>query len=226
MASQPLNIAVLGTGIVGHTLGSKLLQLGHSVMMGSRSASNPKALEWQAQQHPDAQGRALVGTFAQAAVWGQWVFNCTSGMATLEALKLAGAHNLAGKILVELANPLDFSAGFPPTLSVCNTTSLGEQVQAAFPDALVVKTLNTVNCHIMVNPGLLPLPTDMFLSGNNPDAKAAVANLLRQGFGWQRIIDLGDISTARGTEMVLPLWVRLYGVLGHANFNYQVVQAP
>lgn len=215
-----MNIAVLGTGMVGDSIGSKLVELGHSVIMGSRSAENDKALAWKAKTGMNAS----VGTFADAVRYGEIVFNCTAGMASLEALKMAGTENLKGKILIDVANPLDFSKGMPPSLSVCNTDSLGEQIQRAFPDTKVVKTLNTVNTYIMVNPAILPGDHDMFLCGNDAGAKKQVETILRDWFGWKITIDLGEITNARGMEMILPLWARLYGALGTPQFNFHIVK--
>jgi predicted dinucleotide-binding enzyme len=151
------------------------------------------------------------------------IFNCTAGQASLAALNQAGAENLRGKILVDISNPLDFSRGMPPSLTVVNTDSLGEQIQRAFPEARVVKSLNTMTAAIMVNPTLVPGYHDVFVSGNDAAAKAEVTALLREGFGWRSVIDLGDITTARGAEMILPLWVMLMGVKGTALFNFRVV---
>lgn len=215
-----MKIAVLGTGMVGQAIGSRLAELGHEVKMGSRTSGNAKALAWAKQ----AQG-ASEGTFADAASFGEIVFNCTSGSASLEALAAAGAENLAGKVLVDVANPLDFSQGMPPTLSVCNTDSLGEQIQRAFPEARVVKALNTMNCTIMVNPALVGNGEHhTFLSGNDAEAKQQVKTLL-QSFGWQEacVMDLGDISTSRGTEAWLPLWLRIWGATGSGSFNLRIV---
>jgi predicted dinucleotide-binding enzyme len=216
-----MRIAVLGTGNVGKTIGSRLVELGHEVTMGSRSADHEGANEWAA----SAGDNAGVGTFADAASWGEIVFNCTSGAHTLDALGLAGADNLNGKVIVDVANPLDFSEGFPPSLSVKDTDSLAEQVQRAYPDARVVKTLNTMNCGIMVDPSKLDGGDHVvFVSGNDDAAKADVTALLRD-FGWtaDQIIDLGDISTARGTEMFLPLWLRIMRSRGNADFNIAIV---
>ena len=135
-----MNIGILGTGIVGNTIGTKLVQLGNKVMMGSRTADNNKAGLW-----VTAAGKgALQGTFADAAKFGDILFNCTQGKVSIEALTLAGKENLKGKILIDLSNPLDFSKGMPPSLTVCNTDSLGEQLQREFPETKVIKTLNTV----------------------------------------------------------------------------------
>lgn len=214
-----MKIGVLGTGIVGQTIGSKLTQLGHDVKMGARAAANAKAEEW-----VKANGQhASHGTFADAAAFGEIVFNCTSGMASLEALKMAGAKHLDGKVLIDVANPLDFSKGMPPTLSVCNTDSLGEQIQRAFPNARVVKTLNTMNANIMVNPRLVRGESDAFLAGNDATAKAQVTEILTKWFGWRSVIDLGDITSARGTEMLLPIWLRLWGTFKTPNINFHIV---
>lgn len=213
-----MKIGVLGTGMVGEAIASKLALLGHEVMMGARERGNRKAEGWAARSG----GRA--GSFADAAGHGELLFNCTRGEASLEALRMAGAAQLAGKTLVDVANPLDFSQGMPPSLSVCNTDSLGERIQREFPQARVVKALNTMNCQIMVDPARVPGQHDTFLSGNDTKAKAQVRQLL-ESFGWRRIIDLGDISTARGTEQLLPIWIRLWAALGTAEFNFAVVQA-
>jgi predicted dinucleotide-binding enzyme len=215
-----MKIGILGTGIVGKTIGTKLVQLGHDVKMGSRTANNEKASEW-----VKASGaNASQGTFAEAAAFGELLFNCTSGMVSLEALKIAGASNMNGKILIDISNPLDFSKGMPPTLSVCNSDSLGEQIQRAYPQVKVVKTLNTLNCNIMVNPSLVPGSLDIFVSGNDAGAKANVIDILKSWFGWKTVIDLGDITTARGTEMLLPIWIRLMGAFQTPNFNFKIVR--
>jgi 8-hydroxy-5-deazaflavin:NADPH oxidoreductase len=219
-----MRIAVLGTGMVGETIGSKLVALGHEVKMGSRSPDNPKARAWVAK----AGGGASQGTFEEAARFGEIAFNCTAGTASIEALEAAGRENLAGKVLVDVANPLDFSAGMPPSLAIVNTDSLGEQIQRVFPETKVVKTLNTVNASVMVNPGAVPGDHDLFVSGNDAAAKAQAIDILTGWFGWKRenVIDLGDISTARGTEMLLPLWLRLMFALGGPHFNFHVVRGP
>ena len=215
-----MNIGIIGTGIVGQTLGTKLVQLGHSVKMGSRSGGNEKTTAW-----AEAAGNnASVGTFADAANHGEIIFNCTSGMVSLDALHAAGEENLEGKILIDVSNPLDFSKGFPPTLSVCNDDSVGEQIQRAFPKAKVVKTLNTVNCQLMVNPALVPGEHDLFVSGNSTDAKVEVTRILKEWFGWKNVIDLGDITTARGVEQLLPIWVRLMSLFKSAQFNFHIAR--
>ncbi|TMK97482.1 MAG: NADP oxidoreductase [Actinobacteria bacterium] len=211
-----MRVAVLGTGGVGQTLAAKMAALGHEVMIGTRDvqAALDRAeagwgamvlSEWHA-EHPDVK----LGTFADAAAHAEVVFNATAGMASLDVLEAAGAKNLDGKILIDVANPLDFSKGMPPTLSVCNTDSLGEQIQRAFPGAKVVKTLNTVNSNLMVDPSLVDGGDHhVFVSGNDEGAKAEVTRILKEWFGWKNVLDLGDITSARGAEMLLSLWLRL-----------------
>jgi hypothetical protein len=217
-----MRFAVLGTGVVGQTLAGKLVELGHEVRMGSRQAGNEKAAAWAS----EAGDGASEGSFADAAEFGEVVVNATAGGASLEALEAAGTENLSGKVLIDVANALDFSQGMPPTLSVCNDDSLGEQLQRAFPEARVVKALNTVNAAVMVSPGSLGETTNLFICGNDEGAKEEVAGLL-QTFGWvkERITDVGDIAAARGTEMYLPLWLRLYGLLGTGEFNIGIVKS-
>ncbi len=211
-----MRVGVVGTGAVGQTLAAKIASLGHEVMMGTRDVQAALARtdagwgakvfsEWTA-EHPDVK----LGTFADAAAHGEAVFNATAGTAFLGALQAAGAANLDGKILVDVANPLDFSQGMPPTLSVCNTDSLAEQIQRAFPGAKVVKSLNIVNSEVMVDPSQVAGGDHhMFVSGNDDDAKAEVTRILQEWFGWKNVLDLGDITSARGMEMLVPLWLRL-----------------
>lgn len=217
-----MNIAVLGTGMVGNTIGAALLRLGHHVKMGSRTKGNEKALAWVA-----AQGdRASEGTFADAAAFGEVIFVCTKGEGTLDALQAAGADRLRGKVLVDISNPLDFSNGMPPSLFVSNTDSLGEQIQRAFPEARVVKTLNMVNCEVMVNAAKSSATEKgtMFVSGNDPEAKQLVVGEFLAPWGWDDVIDLGDITTARGTEMLLPVWVRTWVATKNGYFAFKVVR--
>lgn len=214
-----MEIGVLGTGMVGQTIGSKLVQLGHQVMLGSRTAANPKAIAW---ANEEGSTHALYGTFKNAAKFGEIVFNCTLGAASLDVLQQIGAENLKDKILIDVSNPIDYSAeGL--TLTVCNTDSLGEQIQRAFPETRVVKTLNTMNCNLMVEPDKVPGRTNVFVSGNDLKAKETVTEILRDWFGWKSIIDLGDIKTARGVEMYLVLWLSLRRVVTAERFNIKVM---
>jgi predicted dinucleotide-binding enzyme len=215
-----MKIGILGTGMVGTTIGTKLVELGHDVKMGSRKTNNEKAMAWAA----TAGKTASQGTFADAAAHGEIVFNCTLGTAAVDAVKAAGEKNLEGKILIDITVPLDLSRGFPPAITLRGEDSLGERIQRALPGTKVVKALNTVNCNIMVNPALLSGEHDVFVSGDNPDAKEKVGAILKDWFGWKSVIDLGDISTARGTEGYILMWLRLYGTLKTADFNIRVVK--
>ena len=226
-----MRFGILGTGVVGKTIGARLAGLGHEVVIGTRDPAetmsrteldaygNPPFSAWQ-EEHPEVR----LGAFGEAAAHGEMVVNATAGAVSLEALEQAGEENLNGKILIDVANPLDFSKGMPPTLLVSNTDSLGEQIQRRFPEAKVVKTLHTMNAYLMVDPAQLSA-TDhtVFVSGDDAEAKATVTELLRS-FGWADIIDLGDITTARGTEMLLPIWVRLFGVLQKPIFNFKIAR--
>ncbi len=214
-----MNIAVLGSGQVGQTLGSKLVQLGHDVMMGSRDEANPRAVAWAKEEKHNA----VFGTFANAAAFGEVIFNCTLGSATLDALYLAGAANLKGKILIDTTNPLDYSDDKHWKLTVCNTDSLGEQIQRAFPETMVVKSLNTLYCTVMVDPERLVETTDVFVSGNSATAKATVIKMLHDWFHWKHIIDLGDITTSRAVEMYALLWRSLRLAKSSHSFNIKVV---
>jgi len=216
-----MNIGVLGTGMVGQTIGEKLVTRGHAVKLGSRTSGNEKARAWL--EKVGARGSA--GTFAETAAFGDIVFNCTSGAGSLDALAAAGAERLAGKILIDVAVPLDFSQGMPPTLFSGNTDSLGEAAQRLLPETKVVKALNTINCQVMVDPMRVGGGEhDLFMAGNDAAAKATVAEYLRAWFGWKSIIDLGDISASRGTESYLPLWLRLMGATKTAEFNIRLVR--
>jgi predicted dinucleotide-binding enzyme len=214
-----MKIGVIGTGVVGNALGTKLSQLGHEVKMGARVAGNENAVAWAKAAGP----KASQGTFADAAAFGDLLLNCTGGANSLAALQAAGAKNMAGKLLIDVSNPLDFSRGMPPTLTVTNTDSLGEQIQRAFPETKVVKALNTVANTVMINPGLLAGDHDLFICGNDAAAKAQVTEILKGWFGWQTVVDVGDITAARATEGVLPLWVRLYGKFQTPLFNFHIV---
>jgi predicted dinucleotide-binding enzyme len=197
-----MRIGVLGTGMVGRTIAGRLRELGHEVRVGSRTAGDDAVV------------------FADAAGFGEIVFNCTAGGASLDALAAVGEQNLAGKPLIDVANSLESSGGGLPQLSVCNTDSLGEQIQRAFPGARVVKALNTINCRVMADPARVPGDHVVFVCGDDAGAKAQVTGLLGE-FGWpaERVVDLGGIAAARGPEMYVALWVRLSGVLGTLDFN-------
>lgn len=226
-----MQIGIVGSGVVGQTLGAKIAQGGHKVALGTR---NPKQLDdkkgmgsslrdWLKRAGPTA----TVTTFADAAKHGEVVINATAGAVSVDAMSLAGEANLAGKILIDVSNPLDFSQGMPPTLTVCNTDSIGEQLQRAFPNARVVKTLNTLTAALMIDPSQVGHGNhNVFVSGDDAEARAAVTRLLGDWFGWKKenVIDLGDITTSRGAEMVLPLWLRVMMSLGSPMFNFRIVR--
>jgi 8-hydroxy-5-deazaflavin:NADPH oxidoreductase len=225
-----MKIGVLGTGIVGRSHAARLTELGHEIKMGTRDVvrtlslrnsdamGNPPLKEW-LDQNP----KVSLGSLSEAAKHGQLVINAVNGQHALEALKMAGGEHLQGKVIMDISNPLDFSKGMPPSLFVVNNDSLGEQVQKAYPKAKVVKTLNTVNAGLQVEPRkLVEGDHSAFLSGNDPEAKKEVVKVLNW-YGWKNIIDLGDITTARGAEMVLPIWVQLFGILKTPMFNFKIV---
>lgn len=213
-----MKIGVLGSGMVGQTVGAKLVELGHEVIIGTRDPQ--KLADWA----KTVKGSVTIGSFAEAASSGELIFLATNGVGTLNALELAGQANFDGKVVIDISNPLDFSKGFPPSLTVCNTDSLGEQVQRALPNAKIVKSLNTVTAALMVDASLLPGEHVIYVAGNDAAAKATVTDILKNWFKWQAVVDVGDITSARATEMILPIWVRLYGAFQTPLFNFQIVK--
>lgn len=217
-----MRCGVLGTGVVGQTLGSALIGSGHEVCMGSRTQPHEGSAAW-----ADANGEgATTGSFAEAAAFGEIVLNCTAGAHSPAALGAAGFEALADKVIVDVANPLDFSGGFPPRLAVDDGDSLAEQIQRRFPRTRVVKALNTVTAAVMVDPGSLPEATDLFICGDDADAKRTVSDLVT-AWGWEpeRVRDLGGLDQARATERYLMLWLPLMGVVSSPTFNVRVVVA-
>ncbi|SDE30760.1 NADPH-dependent F420 reductase [Limimaricola pyoseonensis] len=216
-----MKYAVLGTGMVGHTLATRLHELGHEVRMGARVAANETAVAW-----AEARGaRAGHGSFAEAAAWADRVIVAVNG-AQIEAFAEAlGNDAAAGKTVIDVTNPLDFSQGMPPILvpELSNTTSAGEALQARLSGARVVKTLNTMNHEVMVDPARVPGQSDAFLCGDDEVAKAEVREFLAE-LGWPEPIDMGPLSAARGLEGLMPFWLRMWGVVGSADFNYRIVR--
>ena len=230
-----MKLAILGTGTVGLTLASRLVGLGHDVMLGTRnvdetsvrntkdSYGGPSFMEWHT-----LNPQVILGTFSLAASFGEIIINATQGVTAINTLNIAGEGNLGNKVLIDVTNPLDFSKGMPPSLlpELCNTNSLGEEIQRLFPKAKVVKALNTMWCGLMVDPAMIGSGNhNVFMCGNDADAKLKVSELLQQ-FGWnqQDIVDLGDITAARGTEMILPLWLRIMSSVGTGAFNFKIVK--
>jgi 8-hydroxy-5-deazaflavin:NADPH oxidoreductase len=230
-----MKFAILGTGSVGQSIASKLAGLGHEVTIGTRdvkvklassdkdSYGNPPFKEWLS-----ANNKVKLGTFAESAQSGEIIINATHGGSSLEVLKQAGAKNLSGKILIDIANPLDFSKGMPPSLlpGLSNTNSLGEEIQKSFPETKVVKTLNTMWCGLMVNPNMIGGGDHInYISGNDADARKEVRKILKQ-FGWkdESLLDLGDITAARATESILPIWLRVWSVTQNGAFNFRLIK--
>jgi len=218
-----MKIAVIGTGIVGKTLAGKLATLGHQATLARTELDlfgKPPVTVWR-KDYP----AVSLESFAEAVGGAELVINATLGIACLEALEATGAANLAGKILIDVSNSLDFSQGILPSLAVCNDDSLGEQVQRKFSQAKVVKTLNAVNAALMIEPNQLQGGRHtMFVAGNDAEARAEVSGYLKEWFSWQDVLDLGNITHARGMEILLPLWIRIYGATGNPMFAYRIVR--
>ena len=230
-----MKIAIIGTGSVGQTIAARLVELGHDVVIGTRNVSeklasqakdgygNPPFSVWH-----KANGKVKLETFSKAAAFGEIIINATHGGSSVEALKQADPKNLAGKVLIDIANPLDFSKGMPPSLlpGLNNTYSLGEEIQKNFPEVHVVKTLNTMWCGLMVNPNMIGGGNHInYISGNDAEAKKKVKKLLNQ-FGWkdENLLDLGDITASRATESVLPIWLRVMHATNTGAFNFSLVR--
>lgn len=220
-----MRAAVLGTGSVGRTLAARLDELGHSTVLGTRDPDATRARTGEGEvgawlgDHPGVE----LATFGDAARGADLVVTATSGAATLPALATVPREALSGTVLLDVSNPLDFSAGFPPTLFVKDTDSLAEQIQRAHPGARVVKSLNTLTAALMARPEALGAPSTVFVAGNDAEAKEMVTELLTS-FGHADVLDVGDLSAARGLEMWLPLWLRIYGALGTPEFNLMIVR--
>ena len=216
-----MKIAVLGTGMVGQAIGSKLVELGHDVAMGSRSADNPKAVEWA--QSTDGSA----ATFNDACIDAELIFNCTNGEHSIDAIGMINKEIRDGKVLIDVANELAFENGKLESLASASN-SLGKKIQDVYPELKVVKSLNTLNAYLMVQPSLVPGNHNIFLSGNDAQAKELVSDLFTS-FGWkpESIIDLGGIDTAVGPEMYMGFWVTLYTSGKFAEngmFNVNIVQ--
>ncbi|MFC9329022.1 NADPH-dependent F420 reductase [Kitasatospora sp. NPDC057015] len=217
-----MRFGIIGTGTVGRTLAGKLLSLGHEVTIGSRSRESSAATSWADEAGPRGHG----GSFADAAAFGEMIINATAGGVSLKALHAAGADALAGKVLIDVSNPLVFSPEGEVGLDPVSDDSVGERIQREFPQTRVVKALNTMSAPVMVEPGRVPGEHNAFVAGNDAEAKAEVVALLAQ-FGWPAgsVLDLGDIKGARGMEMLMPFWLRLMGHFGTTDFNYSLRSA-
>mgnify|MGYP002655105328 CR=1 FL=1 len=214
-----MKIAVLGTGMVGQALANRLHELGYGVTLGTRDVEATCA-----RLDGTVSPEISLATLPDAASGAEVIVLAVQGGAALSTLEAVGEANLEGKVVVDITNPLDFSNGFPATLFVKDTDSLGEQIQAAHPTARVVKTLNTLTADLMVNPQLVNGGVHtVFVSGDDAAAKATVTEILAS-LGHGDIIDLGDITTARGTEMLMPVWMRLMGALETTMFQIKIVR--
>jgi 8-hydroxy-5-deazaflavin:NADPH oxidoreductase len=218
-------MGILGTGIVATTIGSRLIDNGHEIMLGSRNAKNEKAINWTEKY----KSRSYYGTFSKAAAFGELLWNCTAGAQSLDSIQTAGIENFSGKILIDVANPLDFSDGMPPRLTVCNTTSLGEEIQQLLPDTNVVKALNTINVKLMCNP-TIPEGKDhiTLICGDEEKSKERVCQLLINEFGWneENIVNLGGIVHSRSTEMLIPFLISIALKTGTYLNGIKIVSLP
>lgn len=220
-----MKIGVLGTGTVGESIASALVEKGFDVMMGSRTQNNKKAAEWVAQ----ANEHASQGNFNDAAAFGDMLFLCLNGANAMQAINTIDKENLAGKIVVDITNPLDFTKGLPPQIveGLGNSNSLGEEIQKAMPESKVVKTLNTVNYKLMVDAREVnKADHNLFMCGDDAEAKNKVRKFVADHFYWKadRIIDLGGIESARAIEAIVPFWVLVYRSLGTPLFNFKIVK--
>lgn len=219
-----MKLAILGTGGVGQAFATRLTGLGHEVCLGTRDvATTQTKLADFFKTNP----KVALKTFNEAAAFGELVIHVSKGVNAIDVIKLAGASNLKGKILIDITNPLDFSKGMPPSLipELSNTNSLGEEIQKMLPDTHVVKTLNTMWNGLMLNPAMINNGDHVnYICGNNKEAKLKVIDLLKT-FGWKEesILDIGDITSARATEATLPIWLRVYGAKQSGAFNFKIV---
>jgi len=223
-----MKIGIIGSGAVAQTLGSKLIELGHDLILGTRDPNKlddkktfaATLREWKSQ----TEGRARIGTFKEAAAHGELLINATAGEVSLDALKLAAADKVGAKVLIDVANELDHSKGMPPVVLASHERCLAEKLQAACPNLKVVKALNTISAPVMVDPqALAGGDHTVFVSGNDAQAKATVTALLKS-FGWTDVLDLGELSSARGPEMYLAMWIRLWGATKTGQLNIKVVR--
>lgn len=214
-----MKFGVLGTGDVAHSIASKLIELGHEVIMGARDVANDKAMRW-AETHGE---HAHHGTFANAAAFGEQIFNCVQGIHALEALDSAGTGNLMGKILIDQANPYIMVDGY---LALdehwSGTTSLGEEIQKRFPGTRVVKTLNCFHNYVMTHPDCIGEQPTLFVCSDDEEAKKTVINLLKT-FGWTKPFDLGELANSRYTEMLGAVWMPVFLKLNHVNFGFKLI---
>jgi 8-hydroxy-5-deazaflavin:NADPH oxidoreductase len=219
-----MRIAIVGTGQVARALGTAFATAGHDVIFGTRDPEQTRSRpEWsRAEPGGPSTGPGRMELVAYADLDGDVFVNATRGDASLAALQAVGPA-LDGKVVIDTSNALDFSQGMPPSLFVVNTDSLAEQLQRALPGARLVKMFNTMNNQVMADPASLGQESTIFLAGNDEAARQIAADLARD-LGWTDVLDLGDLSAARGLEMYLPLWLRIMGAVGGLAFNIKVVR--
>jgi 8-hydroxy-5-deazaflavin:NADPH oxidoreductase len=209
-----MQIAIVGSGEVGRSLGRAWRAAGHEATIGTRDPAETRARpEW---------ADVDLDLVAYADLDAEVFLNATRGETALDALRAVGPA-LSGKVVIDTTNALDFSQGFPPSLFVSNTDSLSEQLQRALPEARLVKMFNTMNNQVMAHPTSLGQESTIFLAGNDESARGTAAALARD-LGWTDVLDLGDLTAARGLEMYLPLWLRIANAVGGVPFNIKVVR--
>lgn len=199
-----MRVGILGSGVVGQSLGRGFAGRGHEVVLGTRTPDSEKLAPWKR----EVGDRGRTGTFAQAAAYGEVLVVAVLGTAAEQAIDLAGPRSFDGKVVIDVTNPLDFSKGMPPGLFVGMTDSLGERIQRKLPRAKVVKCFNIVNNQTMIDPSNTGTKPTMLLCGNDEGAKRKVTEILEQ-FGWDDVVDIGGIDGARWLEAHVPLWVRV-----------------
>lgn len=213
-----MQIGILGTGEVGRTLATGFAGAGHDVMIAGRTEAKA------AERTREVKTAALkTGTFTDAAAFAELVVLSVSGSVAVDVLRSV-SRQVSGKVVIDTTNPLSFPEGKPMQLLVANSDSLAEQLQRVVPDARIVKALNMMNSRVMIEPAMLKGEHVACIAGNDPAAKRSVEERLQSDFGWSQIIDLGDITAARGMESWMHLWLKLWGSLGTAQFNIGIVR--
>lgn len=211
-------VGVLGTGEVGRRLAAGFKDRGYQVMIGSRDSGKSELRDWLS-----ADGRGIeVGTFAEAGAYGEVIVLAVLGAAAEEVIAEAGAQKFTGKVVIDAMNPLDFSGGFPPKLSISGDDSLGERVQRALPDAKVVKAFNTIGNPYFVDPSFSEGKPTMLIAGDDEGAKGTVSDVLKD-FGWSDIIDIGGIEGSRELEAICIVWVKIGGARGAWDHGFKLL---
>jgi 8-hydroxy-5-deazaflavin:NADPH oxidoreductase len=222
-----MQIAIVGSGVVARFFGQAFAAAGHEVTLGTRDPEQTRSRpEWSDPSTSSGPTQAepveALSLVRYADLQGDVFLNATRGDGSLDALQAVGPA-LHGKVLVDASNPLDTSKGFPPSLFVANTDSLAEQLQRALPEVRLVKMFNTMAHEVMVDPAALGQQSTIFVAGDDASARQTATELARD-LGWTDVLDLGDLTAARGLEMYVPLWIRIYGAVGQPFFNIKVVR--